>query len=344
MCSDSRRRAFTLVELLVVIAIIGILIGMLLPAVQQVREAARRTTCMNQVRQLGLAMQNFESTHQHFPPGWSGWNNSDLPMYVSTRNRTGGAHHGNWYGWGFFILPYMEQDNLAKEIYKVARPANGNRKLDTWGTEHIGANGNVLAAQVIPTFICPSDDSGELAEFYTDDGTPKYAKSNYVACIGQRTWHGTNGNGREANSANGPARYGMFGRNLTETFRSCSDGSSNVILLGERTSEREDPTVSPGGKSNGGAVWIGSYRPNHVWNWVARSEVSGRWSNMGRAGGTAMVVNGRARGRAIATSSHPGGASIVLTDASTHFLSDNMDSVALDLLAAKADGRVNLPY
>ena len=125
MRSNSPRRAFKLVELLVVIAIIGILIGMLLPAVQQVREAARRTQCMNQIRQLGLGMHNFESTYQHFPPGWSGWNNAskNSKMYINTKNVTGGVQHGNWYGWGFFILPFIEQTNLSDQIFEIAKPS-----------------------------------------------------------------------------------------------------------------------------------------------------------------------------------------------------------------------------
>ncbi len=115
------RRAFTLVELLVVIAIIGILIGMLLPAVQQVREAARRTACQNNSRQQMLAMHNFESARQFFPPAWNGMKGEFLAVPSdSTRMMNGqpiwNHRFGNFYGWQVFILPFIEQNALYDQI------------------------------------------------------------------------------------------------------------------------------------------------------------------------------------------------------------------------------------
>ena len=106
------RRAFTLVELLVVIAIIGILIGMLLPAVQQVREAARRVTCMNNLRQTGLAALNYESSFQQLPPGvnynGNAWRTRGLPISPRPSNPI----LGQQIGWGVYILPFAEQNNI----------------------------------------------------------------------------------------------------------------------------------------------------------------------------------------------------------------------------------------
>ncbi|MCH2179135.1 MAG: DUF1559 domain-containing protein, partial [Mariniblastus sp.] len=112
MNSSPKKKGFTLVELLVVIAIIGILIGMLLPAVQQVREAARRTTCANNARQLSLAMLNYESALGTFPPGLR----CDTPA-----DSAGIIQDASWktlWSWGTFVLPYVEQNNL----YEVLNP------------------------------------------------------------------------------------------------------------------------------------------------------------------------------------------------------------------------------
>src|SRR5262245_35166395 len=101
----SSRRAFTLIELLVVIALIGVLVALLLPAVQKVREAAARTQCLNNLKQLGLAMHNYHGAHESFPPG-----------YVSRTTGVNGEGLGPGWGWAAHLLPHLEQDNLYRQI------------------------------------------------------------------------------------------------------------------------------------------------------------------------------------------------------------------------------------
>src|SRR5262245_27540846 len=131
MRSVVRRRAFTLIELLVVIAIIGILIGLLLPAVQKVREAAARAKCANNLKQLGLAMPNHHPTYGNFPPG-----------FVSRAPVTDGDGLGPGWGWGAYLLPYLEQDNLHRQI-------DFNRDIaDPYHAQ--------VRATKLAVFLCPS--------------------------------------------------------------------------------------------------------------------------------------------------------------------------------------------
>jgi len=136
--ADSARRAFTLVELLVVIAIIGILVAMLLPAVQSVREAARRTVCMNHLKQIGLALQNHHSAHMEFPVGGTGWRGPWTPDETQI-------------AWSAFLLPFMDQNNVFEQI-----------DFD----EAFDSPVNAIAAEaVIETFVCPSSLRGsELSD------------------------------------------------------------------------------------------------------------------------------------------------------------------------------------
>ena len=127
------RRAFTLVELLVVIAIIGILIGMLLPAVQSVREAARRTVCLNNLKQIGLALQNYHSAHDAFPVGGTGWRGPWSPDETQI-------------AWSAFLLPYLEQGNVFQQIEF---------------SEAFDSPANAAAAdEILDVFICPSSLRG----------------------------------------------------------------------------------------------------------------------------------------------------------------------------------------
>ncbi|MGN6136231.1 MAG: DUF1559 family PulG-like putative transporter, partial [Aureliella sp.] len=170
----ARRRAFTLVELLVVIAIIGILVGLLLPAVQAAREAARRMQCSNNLKQLGLAIHNYESVHQRLPSGW---------------NSRGSIGEPGW-GWAAAVLPMMEGTNIHGQIdahLAIADPAHASVRTVT-----------------VPNFICPSDPGRDVFEIAEDAGhvhghpTPggpvvsvddghklfPIAKSNYIGMFG----------------------------------------------------------------------------------------------------------------------------------------------------------------
>lgn len=331
------RTAFTLVELLVVIAIIGILIGMLLPAVQQVREAARRASCMNNIRQLALGCHNFESTHEHFPPGTAYWAAQGTQRYIPNDIWNNGAppHQGNYPSWSRFILPYIEQNALYDQL-DITR---------TWGENLLGDNNRQLTARELPSFICSSDpvESNLNDSYYTTAGAysdvRKNAKSNYVACTGNRTWVGNQAIGNASGNwmRTKISRFGVMRINSKTTFGNITDGTSNVILIGERSSAPEE---GAGARLQQGAIWAGRFHAgvnsppvsladggNYSWGGRAQDNQADRYG-----------VNGRYRSRNIASSGHPGGATVANADGSGHFLSENLSNTILANMASMADG------
>ncbi len=173
------RSAFTLIELLVVIAIIGILMGLLMPAVQSIREAARRTECLNNIRQVGLAMHNYESSLRRLPPGWRD-DNFDPAVPAGNGDV---VDLGNRYGWATLILPFIEQNQLYK-TYELNL---------YWDNDTLDLSGNVDddASAVVTLYTCPSDSMPDINPNYPagsvdSNGIPygPLAKMNYAAALG----------------------------------------------------------------------------------------------------------------------------------------------------------------
>ena len=235
--SNRSRGAFTLVELLVVIAIIGILIGMLLPAVQQVRESARRVQCQNNSRQQVLAALNFESSRQFFPPAWNGLNGAFLPV---PSGRSQWEHRfGNMYGWQAFVLPFMEQNPLSGQVDFTRG----------WSQGDTGLGGGVApSTNHIPTFRCPSDVADEGHTRYSGSGGSLNARSSYIMSIGGVSFEDRQG-------GNLPELWGVGWEDSKTTFGKMSDGSSNTLVLGER--DNEEILDSAGVVQFHGAIWIG---------------------------------------------------------------------------------------
>ncbi|MDA1231663.1 MAG: DUF1559 domain-containing protein, partial [Planctomycetota bacterium] len=223
------RRGFTLIELLVVIAIIAILIALLLPAVQQAREAARRTQCKNNLKQVTLALHNFHDVKNRFPVGTSlgvnwygGTNNAGQPFsYPSPPAgvRSPGSSYpaeGPFYSWMFHILPYLEQSN----IYNLVDPKLGPGAWPWW---LLMPNGRPVVSTSLPIFLCPSDPNAAIGWVQPGNSNNVAALSSYMGCIGTNTYQpaGTTvyPDPRGGNFINATGQDGMLYVNSSTKFR-----------------------------------------------------------------------------------------------------------------------------
>jgi len=224
---------------LVVIAIIAILIGLLLPAVQKVREAAARMKCQNNLKQIGLALHNYENSNGYFPPGYTDGNTST----TSTPDNDVGP---GW-GWAAYVLPYLEQGNVFNQI-------NFSQPVGT------GVNAAVSQLQ-LSVFQCPSDPFQQSYSIYDSSFSnpiATVASGNYVGCNGwEECFNGASGNPQAGPGTDGgsgvfgPGGAGVFYRNSRTRIATVTDGMSNTVFVGERSSNHAPSTWTgavPGGR------------------------------------------------------------------------------------------------
>lgn len=334
------RRGFTLVELLVVIAIIGVLVGLLLPAVQAAREAARRMSCSNNMKQLGLALHMYHDTNQRMPPA----------SFVAdvTTNRPA--------SWLVRILPYMEQS----AAYNLSTFSGTD-----WASRSDGINANWLPYNglVVPSLACPSSplpgtrvdpaSAGTIAL-----GSPAELEiqiSSYVGVNGDYNEDNSQWNGYHGMSDYNGIIVPVDDRNrMTVRFASITDGTSQTVAIGEQsnftrvrladgTFDKYDQRASNwwggawsgggGGTSTGSeAYWMNISSSRVGINYVATSRYTPH--------GIGPYWYGRPGHHSIFTSAHPGGAQFTLGDGSVRFLSENMRFEIFSLLTNRADGQV----
>ncbi len=330
------RRAFTLIELLVVIAIIAILIGLLLPAVQKIREAANRMKCSNNLKQLGLAIHNYESTYQSLPPAVVNTSSVAVLPGMEQYLKMSGVGYTR-HGFMSIMLPYIEQANV------LAAAAGGyNFRLD-WNDP---AN-QPATSVIIPTYICPSSVSTHRAAPTAAYPAFLPATTDYMAVSR------TNSNAAvwTAVGLNFPGTDGVnavLTANAPTTFSAILDGLSNTMMVGESAAREEGwssgkryaDSASLGfqaggwGQESNNIVCAGTQAPI-----TAGVKPLGKVSNAGHVAAGVVTVNGWNQGELY--SFHGSVCNIVLGDGSVRTIKSSISLPAMMKLAARADGNTN---
>ena len=317
-------KGFTLVELLVVIAIIGILVALLLPAVQAAREAARRTQCVNNLRQVCLATLNYEGTRGVLPPGSVHWNERGQPEF-----RTGIL------AW---ILPYAEDTSLHGLVDPETQTSDPTDS--TQGTHNKRLpNGKYLSEFVIDMYLCPSDDS-EVVRL-TDAGVPR-AKTNFAASNGSMhrgsnggcwcsrgpTWNAfalMNPKWKDRDQYSGPfSRY-----DFATKLRKITDGLSKTIFFGEVLPDCSDHIARGWLHANNGNGLVSTVIPLNF-DSCQPEDSDADACNKPCNWNTELGFKSR----------HPGGANFALGDGSVHFFTEDIDPWSFQYLGDKSDGQV----
>lgn len=306
------KNAFTLVELLVVITIIGVLIALLLPAVQAAREAARRTQCKNNLKQAALALMNYESYNGAFPPGTSTW----VPSAGVDCGRHPTSPSWDFAGpaWSAVILPHLEKGNIWDNV-------------DFSSTDTRRPPNFPLTANLIPSYLCPSDNGNNELGTYTSlgqngptaDDDSRY--TNYAGVSDSIDWSCDGGSLPNSWPKLFPKINGMFGNGNTCRVADVSDGLSHTLMLAEVT------CGGPG--SHRGFFWIA----------INLVDTNGGINNAFTLPGGCdpAAYSFRTSGP---SSWHAGGCHFALGDASVHFLSQNVDAAVLAALTTRAGGEI----
>ena len=333
---------FTLVELLVVIAIIGILVALLLPAIQAAREAARRSECTNNLKQIGIGLQNYHDTYKTFPPG-----EGPAPR------RTVGTFNRTWHGpnWRVHILPFMEEGSMYDQLdfnvtFDACRP----------GFRTSGTPNSVLSGYIVDSFRCPSSPLRVNGRNVTPSPTNNNAHNaqliDYVGVQGATpTGSRTSGSfpthgqcSRQTGYGGIYCHNGILVPNAAKKFADVTDGTSNTLIVAEQSGYIIDlnGTRKRDIRSNYYGGWCGHTRRDEPrWGWGGSPWGSGTTAVRYRINLTSAPVGANSTWDAntILNSQHPGGILATKADGSTDFITDSINMLSLKRLASKQDGQ-----
>lgn len=338
-----RRSGFTLVELLVVIAIIGVLIAVLLPAVQQTRESARRMQCNNNLKQIGLALHGYESTYRSLPAGFiTSDNYTAIPQLPPGEFDPVTWDTAPGWAWSALVLPFLEQAGIASQL---------DWRLPVWAPAHAS-----LVKSRLPVFLCPSAGTVDSPLVVVDSSKGPLTKqgsniqlgrSHYAACHGQEECWGTcsgpsGGFGGEVHRI----ADGAFFRNSRVHWHDITDGLSSSILVGEHTSRLSDKTwvgVIPG-------AWVHPriFSPQNGPETAAALVVVHSGPTIGEVDllGNPFIhpPNYPTLHVGQMQADHPGGANVLLGDGSVRFIAEVIYQPTFAALCSIAEGEVVNDY